>query len=130
MITRSRKKKILAVDDDGLVRRSIEIFLREAGYEPIMASNGEEALEIFASRKVDLIITDIRMPGMDGIKLLQTIHEYNNSVGKAPVPEIVLTAYNDPNVKEAALRMGIRKFVLKPFKFDSFLQILENSFKN
>ena len=122
-----RKKRILAVDDDGLVRRSLEILLREAGYDPTVASGGQEALGFLAQHHFDLLITDIRMPGMDGLQVIQSVRQYCHEMKKQPIPEIVLTAYNDEQVKQAAIRLGVREFLLKPFKIDEFLKVLERN---
>lgn len=122
-----RKKKILAVDDDGLVRRSLEILLREAGYEPTVAGSGPEALGLLAQRHFDLLITDIRMPGMDGLQVIKAVRDYCLEQKKHPIPEIVLTAYNDEAVKESALRLGVKEFLLKPFRIDEFLKVLERN---
>lgn len=120
-----RAKKVLAVDDDGLVRRSLEILLREAGYEPTVASGGQEALGFLAERHFDLLITDIRMPAMDGLQVIQAVRQYCHEMKKQPIPEIVLTAYNDEQVRQSAMRLGVREFLLKPFKVDEFLKVLE-----
>lgn len=120
-----RKKRILAVDDDGLVRRSLELLLSEAGYEPVVVGSGQEALAILGQKHFDLLITDIRMPGMDGLQVIQAVRDYCCEMKKRPIPEIVLTAYNDEHVKESAERLGVREFLMKPFKLDEFLRVLE-----
>jgi CheY-like chemotaxis protein len=126
--TRAKKtKRVLAIDDDGLVRKSLEIFLKEAGYEPTVAESGEEALRILSGRHFDLLVTDIRMPGMDGLQVIQAVREYCRQMRKNPIPEIVLTAYNDEHVKQSVERLGVRNFVLKPFVADEFLRVLERS---
>jgi two-component system response regulator AtoC len=122
-----RKKRILAVDDDGLVRKSLEILLREAGYEPVVAGSGQEALGFLPQRHFDLLITDIRMPDMDGLQVIQAVRQYCQEMKKQPIPEIVLTAYNDEAVRESAVRLGVREFLLKPFKIDEFLMVLDRN---
>ena len=122
-----RKKRILAVDDDGLVRKSLEILLREAGYEAVVAASGQEALGFLVQRHFDLLITDIRMPGMDGLQVIQAVRQYCHEMKRQPIPEIVLTAYNDEQVKQSAIRLGVKEFLLKPFKIDEFLKILERN---
>ncbi len=120
-----RKKKILAVDDDGLVRRSLELLLSDAGYEPVVVGSGQEALAVLVRKHFDLLITDIRMPGMDGLQVIQAVRDYCQEMKKHPIPEIVLTAYNDERVRASAERLGIRDFLMKPFKVDEFLKVLE-----
>jgi CheY-like chemotaxis protein len=124
-----RKKKILAIDDDGLVRRSLELLLKGAGYNPVVANGGEEALALLAGHHFDLLITDIRMPGMDGLQVIQAVRDYCRENKKPAIPEIVLTAYNDEPVQESAKRIGVREFLLKPFKVDEFLKVLERNFE-
>lgn len=126
-VNHARKKRILAVDDDGLVRRSLELLLREAGYDPVVAGSGEEAIANLTHGHFDLLITDIRMPVMDGLQVIQAVRDYCRQKKRSAIPEIVLTAYNDAPVKEAAVRMGVRDFLLKPFKVDEFLRVLEKN---
>ena len=123
-VVHHRKKRILAVDDDGLVRRSLEILLRDAGFEPTVASGGQEALGFLTQRHFDLLITDIRMPGMDGLQVIRAVRDYCQEMKKDPIPEIVLTAYNDEAVRQSAVRLGVKEFLLKPFKIDEFLKVL------
>ena len=128
-VVHHRKKRILAVDDDGLVRKSLEILLREAGYDPTVASGGQEALGFLVQRHFDLLITDIRMPGMDGLQVIRAVRDYCIEKKRQPIPEIVLTAYNDEPVKESARRLGVKEFLLKPFKIDEFLKVLESNLR-
>lgn len=125
---RHPKKNILAIDDDGLVRKSLAIFLKEAGYEPTTANGGMDALSYLPQKHFDLIITDIRMPGMDGLQVIQAVRDYYDQIKKPHVPIVVLTAYNDEPVKQSAIRMGIKDFVIKPFKLEDFLKVLERNF--
>ena len=126
-VVHHRKKRILAVDDDGLVRRSLEILLRAAGFEPTVASGGQEALGFLTQRHFDLLITDIRMPGMDGLQVIRAVRDYCQEMKKDPIPEIVLTAYNDEAVRQSAVRLGVKEFLLKPFKIDEFLKVLAHN---
>ncbi len=126
-VVHHRKKRILAVDDDGLVRRSLEILLRDAGFEPTVASGGQEALGFLTQRHFDLLITDIRMPGMDGLQVIRAVRDYCQEMKKDPIPEIVLTAYNDEAVRQSAVRLGVKEFLLKPFKIDEFLKVLAHN---
>lgn len=126
-LSRHRKKRILAIDDDHLVRKSLEILLKEANYEPIVASSGVEALELLPQYHFDLVITDIRMPGMDGLQVIQAVRDFYAQKKKAAIPIIVLTAYNDEPVKQSVIKMGVQEFLLKPFKMEDFLKVLERN---
>ena len=67
------------------------------------------------------------MPGMDGLQVIQAVRQYCHEKKKPPMPEIVLTAYNDEQVRQSAIRLGVREFLLKPFKIDEFLKVLERN---
>ncbi|MDD5226280.1 MAG: response regulator, partial [Candidatus Omnitrophica bacterium] len=69
----------------------------------------------------------IRMPGMDGLQVIQAVRQYCHETKRQPIPEIVLTAYNDEQVKQSAVRLGVREFLLKPFKVEEFLKTLEQN---
>lgn len=124
-----RKKAILAVDDDSLVRKTLELLLKEAGYEPTMAAGGQEALELLPRKIFDLVITDIRMPGIDGLQVIRAVRDYCGQMKKPVIPVIVLTAYKDEPIRQAVVRMGVREFLLKPFKLEEFLKVLERNLK-
>ncbi len=119
-----RKKYILAVDDDGLVRKSLELLLRGAGYEPTVAGSGQEALGYLVQRHFDLLITDIRMPGMDGLQVIQAVRDYTHEMKRSPMPEIVMTAYNDEGVRRSVVQLGVQEFLIKPFKVEDFLKTI------
>jgi CheY-like chemotaxis protein len=100
-------------------------FLAEAGYERGCRWEWAGGARSACRKHFDLLITDIRMPGMDGLQVIQAVRDYCQEMKKHPIPEIVLTAYNDERVKESAERLGIRDFLMKPFKVDEFLKVLE-----
>jgi len=122
-----QKKKILAVDDDFLVRESLKALLERNGFEAEVVASGEEALELLSKEVFDLILTDIRMPKMNGIDTLKAIRDQRKQFGKPPLPEIILTAYDDPTAKEEAEKLGVREFILKPFELDHFVAILKKN---
>ena len=83
-------KRILAVDDEPHMRRLLEISLRQAGYEPVVAENGREALNILRDENVDLVVSDLHMPVMDGLKLLEAMRKDN-----IETPVIIVTAQGE-----------------------------------
>jgi DNA-binding NtrC family response regulator len=104
---------VLVVDDEEMVRDSLARALRARGYDARAAGSAEEALEVLSSQDVDLVFTDIRMPGMDGLELLRR--------AKAVSPElevIVMTAYASVDSAVEAMKSGARDYVTKPFKQD------------
>jgi len=116
-----RKKRILSIDDDILVRESLKILLEREGFEVRVASSCEEALAKLSEESFDLVITDIRMPNRNGLETLQAIRAERMKYGKKPLPEIVLTAYEDEKIKEEVRKLGIEDFILKPFELSDFL---------
>ncbi len=118
-------KRILVIDDDPLVGESLRKLLRKLGYEVQIASIGLAALDLASQEPFDLIITDIRIPGMDGLETLKAIRELRKNFKKPPFSEIVITAYEDEKVKEEAKRMGVRAFILKPFEIEELVASVE-----
>ena len=100
---------ILAVDDDALSLSLLELHLREAGFTPLTASSGAEALAILEHHQVDLIISDLIMPGMDGFELLRQVRERY-----AGIPTIVITAHGSVESAVEAMRRGAYDFLKKP----------------
>ena len=127
VLVHAHKKRILAVDDDGLVRKTLELLLKEAGYEPTMAASGQEALGLLVQSPFDLVITDIRMPEVDGLQVIQAVRDYCGQMRRPVIPMIVLSAYKDEPVRQAVMRMGVKEFLLKPFRLEEFLKVLERN---
>lgn len=107
---------VLVVDDDRAVGMVLAGLLRQAGHEAAYVGSGEEALARMSSRATDLVLSDLRMPGMDGMELLEQLAE------KAPgVPVILLSAHGTVEVAVAAMKRGAHDFLLKPFDRDEVL---------
>ena len=102
---------ILFVDDEaevlGLLRKT---FPHQDGYVTLTASSAEEALAILEKFEVDLLVTDQRMPGMDGLELQKRLSEAG-----IPIPLVFITAYEDPGVREQVMSAGAAAFLQKPF---------------
>ena len=104
------QSQILIVDDDSELREAIVDTLMLTGYACIEASGGEEALSLLAKRRVDMVISDIQMEGMDGHTLLNSIHE------KYPqLPVLLMTAYANIDGAVRAMRDGAIDYLAKPF---------------
>jgi DNA-binding NtrC family response regulator len=105
-----RKSTILVVDDEEFYRRALERILRRAGHSVIMARNGTEAIDTVASQPVDLVLADVKMPGINGLELVRQIHEF------APdLPCIVITGYGSAESSVEALKAGAYWYLEKPF---------------
>lgn len=114
--------KILLADDDDNLRRVVEFQLQEAGYEVLTASDGSEALDLFTSKEIDCVITDLKMPKLSGLELLEKIKELN-----AETPVIVVTAFGEVETAVAAVKAGAFDYINKPFNRDEILLTLERA---
>ncbi len=107
-------KKILAVDDEPHMRRLLEISLRQTGYQPLQAADGREALDIIRSQAVDLVVSDLHMPGMNGLELLRAIRESNEHL-----PFIMVTAQGEIKTAVEAMKLGAADYILRPFDLET-----------
>ena len=105
--------RILVVDDKEVVRDGVGLTLARSGHGVCPASDGASALEQLDKRKIDLVITDLSMPGMDGLELLHAIRERDEHM-----PVILMTAYGSIEKAVEAMRAGAWDFVTKPFHGD------------
>jgi signal transduction histidine kinase/FixJ family two-component response regulator/molybdopterin converting factor small subunit len=106
-------KKILLVDDEEGIRKVLGISLTDMGYDVITAENGEEALSLFKQVAPPIVLTDIKMPGMDGITLLRTIKE------SSPDTEVIMiTGHGDMDIAIKSLKYEATDFVTKPINDD------------
>ena len=125
-----RSFRILIIDDDSLVGNSLKHLLEKSGYEVQVVSIGLAALDVASGADFDLILTDVRMPGMNGIETLKAIRDIRTQFGKPALPEIVITAYEDQEVREQAARMGVSEFILKPFEFNELITAIERNLQH
>lgn len=111
---------VLVVDDDPVVRESLQRLLGKRGYAVETAGTAEEALLLLEQKLFALVITDWQMPGMDGLALLRRVKE------RLPhTPVVMITAYGSTETVIQALRGGVSDFVLKPYRPEELLQIVE-----
>jgi len=109
-------EKILVVDDEDIIRESLSYILRKEKYEVEEAANGRIAFEMLKESSYDLMITDLEMPEMKGIELLDELKKVNLQTNT-----IVITAYGSMETAIAALRSGASDYILKPVEFDELL---------
>jgi CheY-like chemotaxis protein len=100
---------VLSVDDEPDVRALVRAVLEPAGYRVIEAGDGEGALAAIAAEPVDVILLDMRMPGMDGYQLLGRLH------GRSSIPVVAVTGWSDPQALLLEARGGVVDHVAKPF---------------
>ena len=103
------KPRVLVVDDEREIREAIRIYLRGEDIETIMATNGQEAVDLMKQQDIHLILMDVMMPGIDGIVATSLIREFSN------VPIIMLTAKSEDTDKIMGLSLGADDYITKPF---------------
>lgn len=116
-------KTVLIVEDEKLIRQGIRTMIQRSGVpvEVIMeCSNGEMALEVLKEQEIDVMFTDIRMPKMDGIELVQKMQE----CGHVPLT-VAISGYDDFSYAVEMLRNGVREYILKPIERDKITEILK-----
>ncbi|QNO16062.1 sigma-54-dependent Fis family transcriptional regulator [Alkalicella caledoniensis] len=116
------KNRILVVDDERNMRWAIKNALVKEGFDVFEASNGKEGLEMLASIEPNLVLLDIRMPGMDGIETLTEIKKKDKDV-----PVIMITAHGTMEMAIDALKLGALDFVSKPFELEKLKIIIRNA---
>ena len=107
-------QRVLVVDDEAKMQRVLEIMLQRMGHEVACASNGKDALQIMKSAPSDLVISDLRMPGMSGTELLRTLRELGNEV-----PVIIMTAYGTIESAVEAMKLGACDYIVRPFEVEA-----------
>ncbi|HEX9024741.1 MAG TPA: sigma-54 dependent transcriptional regulator, partial [Geobacteraceae bacterium] len=108
-------RKILVIDDDASFRRVLEYNLQEEGHEVLTAASGEAGLALFDEQQPTLVITDMKMPGMDGLQVLRGVKE--RSPGTLV---IIITAFGAVDTAVEAMKLGAYDFITKPFNRDQF----------
>ncbi|MDP2984465.1 MAG: sigma-54 dependent transcriptional regulator [Candidatus Latescibacter sp.] len=116
-------KRILVVDDEQSMRDTLQIMLEKEGFEVETADDGLKAIEIFDRKKFDLVITDLKMPGLDGIGMIEALSE------RSETPVIIMTAYATKDEAIAALNLGASFFIEKPFKKQELMNYVNRTIK-
>ncbi len=105
--------KILVVDDEVKACELLKRFLEMKNYDVIVANNGEDALEMVKHEKPDVMLLDVRMPGMEGTEVLKRVREFDKDVGI-----IMVTAVKEEDVGKAAIKSGADEYITKPIDFN------------
>ncbi|MBM4183498.1 MAG: response regulator [Gemmatimonadetes bacterium] len=117
--------RLLLVEDDDAVRRSLDETLREAGYDVAVAEDAEQALARLGETAPDVVLTDVRMPGMDGISLLKLLRE------RVPNTDVILmTAFDDMPTVVSAMREGAFELLVKPLRLAEVRDVLARVFED
>ena len=107
--------RVLVVDDEPQLLRSLDINLRANGYEVVLAATGEEGLDAVAAGRADLVLLDLGLPGVDGVEVIHGLR------GWSSIPIVVLSARDTDAAKVAALDAGADDYVTKPFSMSELL---------
>ena len=114
-------KRIMTVDDSISIREVVALTLRDAGYEVIQAVDGRDALELLAKESVDMLITDLNMPNLDGIGLIRSVRQDR---ANRFIPIIMLTTEPHDTRKQEGKAAGASGWLVKPFKPEQLLGVV------
>jgi len=120
-------RKILVIDDEELITKSLLRLLSAREYSVTVARSGTEAVKKVKDADFDLVVSDVRMPGLDGLDTIREIREHFRSLNKQSPPEIIITGYADIGKHREARGMRIAEYLHKPFDNDEFLQAVQRS---
>jgi len=120
-----RSSKVLVADDEKNGRRMLEILLSKFGCEVMTAADGAEALEIIHNHSINLLITDLNMPKMDGLALLSALRKEGNDL-----PVIIVTAYGTVETAVAAMKQGAFDFIMRPLDIEQVELVVSHALEN
>ena len=115
---------ILVVDDELLIRDLLYDFFSGQGWKISVAENGEKALDILQDKSIDLVLTDIKMPEMDGLTLTRHMKEKFPSI-----PVVVMTGYPSIDTAIQAIRSKVADYIVKPFNINQLYKVIEEQLK-
>ena len=119
-------KRILTVDDSASVRQMVSFTLRKADYEVVEAVDGKDGLAKVSGRKIDLIVTDLNMPNVDGIQLITAVRKL---AGCSLLPILMLTTESQAEKKNAGRKAGATGWIVKPFNADQLIAVVQKLVK-
>ncbi|MBI4832954.1 MAG: response regulator [Candidatus Lindowbacteria bacterium] len=118
----NENKSILLVDDDQEFRKAMKKMFEKSGYDVTVAADGREALEILSKSSFDLIISDLRMPNLNGMELMEAIKKE-----KMDVPVIFITAYGEVESYMDLMNLGAFEYINKPVKGQEILSVAKRA---
>ncbi len=116
------KGTILVVDDERSIRVGLKGLLTKEAYEVSTAESGDEVLRLLASQPVDLVLTDLRIPGVDGLSLLQQIKKRHPDT-----LVVMMTAYGSEKIAVEAMKAGAHDYIVKPFDNDEVILLVRQA---
>ena len=102
--------KILVIDDEQGIRDLLDTLLSRKGYDVVLAESGRKGLELFRRERPDVVVLDLKMPGMDGLAVLQQVHSLDPTL-----PVIILTGAGTPETEQQVRALGVTEYVEKEF---------------
>jgi len=120
----SKTPQILVIEDEFLIRNMLGEILVQEGFSVMLASGADDALKSLAEKPFDLILSDVRMPKVDGFKLLQKLKRQYPHLGI-----IVMTGYSDAYTRNEALHLGADEYIAKPFNIPEIIKLIHKTYK-
>ena len=118
-------KNILVMDDEELIIKSLIKLLGKTGYQVLVAKNGQEALAIVEEESIDLIVADIRMPGLNGVETICALYKQAEQKNTAKIPVIFITGYADDQIRQKAKTLKPVAYIYKPFDIQDLVKKIE-----
>jgi len=119
-LKKNKKIRVLVVDDEIDICRALEFLLIKEGYDVMSANEGERALELYSKRRFEIVITDLKMPGISGLELMKEIRALSSSV-----PVIIMTAFASVENAVEAMKLGASDYIVKPFINDDVMMTVK-----
>ncbi|NWF52358.1 MAG: response regulator [Nitrospirae bacterium] len=118
--------KVMVVDDCQTTRKILEFHLKSKGFDVVNAENGLDAIEKLSTETINLILTDLNMPYMDGLELVKTV---KSDINLSQIPILMVTTEADPEEKEKALSAGADGYMIKPVTADDIYKNIKRIMK-
>jgi DNA-binding response OmpR family regulator len=123
------KKKILMIDDEELLTKTFSKFLEKKDFEVFVAKKGQDAVDMAEEEVFDLIISDMRMPGLDGVQTAIKLREVYEKKNVEMPPEIFITGYSDESKEMQARALHPVAYIMKPFNVNDLLAAINEALK-
>lgn len=117
-----KKPRVLIIDDDSSITDALSIVLPDEGFDPVFADNGRDGLERAKQGDIETVVTDLRMPGIGGMELIQTLRQI-----KPKLPIIMITAHGTTETAIKAMQKGAFEYLLKPYEIPELLEVMKRA---
>lgn len=122
-----KSNNILLIDDEELVTSSLKLLLRKEGFNVTVVKSGIEALRIIQEEDFNLIISDVKMPGMDGLETIKRIRAHLKNTNRKLIKEILITGYADIEKYNEGIKLKVTDYLYKPFDNEEFLNTIKRT---